>query len=372
MDPRDILMSEETLFKNEEVFTPHHIPEDFIHRDDQLKEISLSLKPGLRGVNPINTLVHGPPGTGKTTAVKYLFNQVSEMTGKIVTVYVNCEDNNTRFSIFSKIHEAVYGHSPPDTGKPLNTVKEKIFKKLEREGKSLCVALDEIDLLFLNKTVDKLLIDLLKAHSTYGYDKVGVIGIMIDESVMRKLEAKTISVFNPVRVYFPPYDTGEVADILGRRVKYGLYDDVISKDHVEYIAGKTSAVGDLRVGIDLIRRSALLAERDAARKVTKEHIDEAYQNDSRNMQLKETIKTLDDNEKRLLSVIMSLDGEKSGKIYDDMRGHTGVGIKKYNEIIKKLEHYKLIDTVAADGRGQTRHIRLRNPPEEVGKALEAV
>jgi cell division control protein 6 len=74
MKPQDLLMDEETLFRNEEVFTPSYVPEDFIHRDDQLKEISLSLKPGLRGVNPVNTLIHGPPGTGKTTAVKYLLN----------------------------------------------------------------------------------------------------------------------------------------------------------------------------------------------------------------------------------------------------------------------------------------------------------
>ncbi|MFH1403096.1 MAG: ORC1-type DNA replication protein [Candidatus Altiarchaeota archaeon] len=372
MRPTDILLDDETLFKSEEVFTPSYVPDDFTHRDDQLKEMSLSIKPGLRGVNPINTLIHGPPGTGKTTAMKYLFNQVNEMSGKLKTVYVNCEDNNTRFSIFSKIHEEVFGHSPPDTGKPLNTVKEKVFKKLEREGKSLCVCLDEMDLLFLNKTIDSLLIDLLKAHTTYGYDKVGVIGIMIDETIINDLEAKTMSVFNPVRVYFPPYSSSEVYDILARRVDYGLYDGVITDKLVEYIAGKTSEVGDLRVGIDLIRRSAMLAERDSERRISKQHVEEALEKDSRRVGLVETVKVLDEDERNLLELISRNDGMKSGDVYKRIKEDTGVGVRKYNDMIKKLEYYKLIDTVAAEGRGQSRYIKLRNTSEEVDAALNGI
>ena len=133
VNPRELLMDEETIFKEPQVFTPSYVPEDFKHRDGQLTEISYSLKPGLKGVNPVNTLIHGPAGTGKTTAVKIMFEEVGKTSQKLVTVYVNCMDQHTRFSVFSKIHEAVYGHSPPYTGKPLNTIKEKIFKKLERE-----------------------------------------------------------------------------------------------------------------------------------------------------------------------------------------------------------------------------------------------
>ena len=88
MEVKDILLNEETLFREETVFTPNHIPADFIHRDAELKELTLSLKPGLRGVNPINTLIYGPPGTGKTTAIRYLFRKIKETTGRLITVYV--------------------------------------------------------------------------------------------------------------------------------------------------------------------------------------------------------------------------------------------------------------------------------------------
>ncbi|MFH0863419.1 MAG: ORC1-type DNA replication protein [Candidatus Altiarchaeota archaeon] len=369
MKPRDILMDDETLFRSEEVFAPAYVPEDFIHRDDQIREISLSLKPGLRGINTVNTLVHGPPGTGKTTAVKYVFNEVRQASGKMVAVYVNCDDYNTRFSIFSRIHEEVIGHAPPDTGKPLSAVKEKVFKKLQKDGRTLVVALDEIDQLFLNNTIDAILLDLLKAHATYGYDKVGIIGILIDDRIMQSIDPKTSSVFNPVKVHFPPYSLKEARDILSTRVRFGLYDGVLSDDLLGYVVEKTVAAGDLRVGIDLIRRSALLAEKDASKKITREHVEAAYERESKNLNLKRTVAALDEPEKALLSIIAEEDCLRSGELQERLNKRTGTGVKKYNEMIAKLEHVGLIETVPLPGRGQTREIRLKHNSTDVLRSL---
>ena len=369
MKPSDILLDEETLFKSEEVFTPSYVPEDYIHRDDQLKELSLSLKPGLRGVNTVNTLLHGPPGTGKTTAVKHLFSEVNKISSKLVTVYVNCDDYNTRFGIFSRIHEAVYGHSPPDTGKPLNSVKEKIFKKLTKDNKSLVIALDEIDQLFLNKTIDKLLLDLLKAYTTYGYDKVGIIGMLIDDSVMLDLEPKISSIFNPVKIYFPSYSREEVEDILGTRIKYGFYDGVFSPKVFDYVVERTVEAGDLRVGIDLLRQSALLAERDASRKITLEHAELAFERESKSVVVKRAVSALDDLEKTLLKMIAKDNGIVSGVLTEKLKDETGTGIKKYNQLISKLEHIGLIESIAVSGRGQSRTLNLKHSPSEILKNL---
>lgn len=368
MKPSELLMDDETLFRNEEVFTPSYVPEDYMHRDDQLKEISLSIKPGLRGANPVNTLIYGPPGTGKTTAVKYIFSEVNKASSKIVTVYINCDDHNTRFGVFSRIHEVVYGHSPPDTGKPLNSVKEKVFKKLQKDGKALVVALDEVDRFFLNNTIDELLLDLLKAHTTYGYDKIGVIGIMPQDKPLAQLDPKSASVFNPVKVYFPPYSLKEVAGILKQRVDYGLYDGVLPDDLFDYIVEKTTDAGDLRVGIDLVRRSALHAEKDAARKIRREHVELAYERESRTTNLQKLIGSLDENEKTLLAIIAASDGEKSGAIYDKLKEKTGAGVKKYNQLTAKLEHVGLTESVPLPGRGQSREIRLKFNAQDV-KAL---
>ncbi len=356
MEVKDILLSEETLFRDETVFTPNYIPADFMHRDSETKELALSLKPGLRGVNPVNTLLHGPAGTGKTTAVRYLFHQIKESSGKLATVYINCEDYSTPYSIFAKIYESLYGFPPPSTGKPLEDVKERVYSRLRRDNRSLVVALDELDCLFLNRNVEAVLIDLLKAHVSYDFDRVGVTGIMINRGYMAQLSEKARSVFNPSLIHFRPYSWREVRDILEYRVRYGFYRDVVPEEVLESVVDITHEKGDLRLGIDLLRRSALLAENDSSRTIREEYLTEAF---SRISSPKARRGKLSSDEGKLLQVIEGNNNMSSGRIYELFREGTGSGIKRYNQLIKELERKKLIETEYLKGRrGRSRKVRL--------------
>ncbi len=356
MEIKDILLSEETLFRDETIFTPNHIPADFMHRDSETKELALSLKPGLRGVNPVNTLIHGPAGTGKTTAVRCLFQQIKESSGRLATTYINCEDHSTPYAIFAKLYESLYGFPPPSTGKPLEDVKERVYGKLKKEDKSLVVALDELDRLFLNKKLEAVLIDLLKAHVSYDFDRVGVIGIMINREYLAQLSEKARSVFNPSTIHFRPYLPAEVRDILEYRVRYGFYGGVVSPELLESVVELTCEKGDLRLGIDLLRRSALLAENDSSKSVTEEHLMEVF---SRISTPKARVGKLPPKGVKLLQIIEENDNMSSGRIYELFRGEIGSGIKKYNQLIKELESKKLIKTEYVKGRrGRSRNVML--------------
>ncbi len=371
--PKNILLSEETLFRDEQVFTPSYMPEDFIHRDSQLKSLSINIKPGLRGLNTVNTLIYGPPGTGKTTAVKHIFNEIRKTSDKLLPVYVNCEDSDTQFSVFSRIHEAVFGHTPPDTGKPLESVKEKVFNKLNKTGKSIVVALDELDRLFLNKCADEVILDLLKSHSTYGYDKTGVIGIMIDDRHLAGLDMKTRSVYNPSKILFQPYSRQETYEILENRVKYGLYPNVASKQLLEYVVDKTMTQGDIRLGIQLLRKSAYLAEGDSSRTIKQTHVDAAFDGEYRVFALKQTLSSLTEDEKKLLKLLAESGETSSARIYGLFNTKTEISLKKYSEIVNKLEHYKMVDTSYSKGaRGRSRNILLRYEPQDVLTLLENI
>jgi len=260
----------------------------------------------------------------------------------------------------------VLGTSPPDTGKPIDAIKEKIFKKLEKDGKTLVVALDELDHLFAEKNAGKVLVDLLKSHATYGFDRVGVIGIMIDENHMSQLDEKTRSVYNPQRVYYPAYDAGEIEEILSERVKHGFYPDVLVKNVLEDVVEKTLEAGDLRVGIDVLRRAGYIAESKASRKISIEHVCQAYEKGSRSLNMKNTIKTLSDDERNLLKFLAESRVQNSGRAYETYREKTKTGIKKYNQMIAKLEHLRIIDTKYVAGvKGRSRNITLRYDPKEI-------
>ncbi|MCK4491585.1 MAG: AAA family ATPase, partial [Candidatus Altiarchaeales archaeon] len=334
---------------------PTYVPEDFSHRDSQIRELTYSLKPGLRGVNPLNVLLHGPPATGKTTAVKFLFRKVRETSGKLIPVYVNCEDSSTPYAIFSRIYEEIYGVSPPSTGKPLGYLKERIFHKLKRDDKSLAVALDEVDRLFLNKTVDEVLISLLKAHSTYGYGRVGVVGVMLRDDRLTLLDEKTRSVFNPARIYFKPYSRGEIRDILSKRVEYGFYGEVVSTDVLSKVVDLTLKGGDLRLGIDLLRRSAMIAEGEASKIMEENHVEEAFSK----IKTKEIPEKLSEEKIMLLKTVKEAEDKTSGKIYNEFNRKTGIGIKKYNKLIKELEYEGILESEYKKGRGRSRVLRIK-------------
>ena len=76
MPSRDILLAEETLFRDDTIFNPDHIPDQFRFRDGQIKEMSYALKPALREGRPGNAFLIGPPATGKTTAVRLVFDEL--------------------------------------------------------------------------------------------------------------------------------------------------------------------------------------------------------------------------------------------------------------------------------------------------------
>ena len=59
----------------------------------------------------------------------------------------------------------------------------------------------------------------------------------------------------------------------------------------------------------------------------------------------------------MLRIISESSDHGSGFIYKKFRGESGIGITKYNELIKKLKHKKLIKAEYVKGkRGRCRDI----------------
>ncbi len=74
----NILMGEETLFKDITVFNPDFVPENYLHRESQMEALALCLRPALKGGKPVNSVVVGSPATGKTTAIHKIFEIVAK------------------------------------------------------------------------------------------------------------------------------------------------------------------------------------------------------------------------------------------------------------------------------------------------------
>ncbi|MGA2933689.1 MAG: ORC1-type DNA replication protein [Methanomicrobiales archaeon] len=369
---KSLLMWDETLFREPEVFELDYVPEQFQHREDQVKELAFQVRPGLKGARPLNTVCRGLPGTGKTTSVKKLFTEIEETTKKLIPVYVNCQIDNTKFAIFSQIYRKLAGHLPPASGTSFKQVFDAITRIMQKEDAVLLVCLDDANYLLYENEMNRVLYTLLRSHEAYPGTRIGVILIISDMNVdlIQAVDARVASVFRPTEVYFPPYKEEEVSGILRDRVNQGLYPNVLPDPMFRLVVEQTMKSGDLRVGIDLLKRATLNAEKVARRIIERDDICRAYEV-SKYLHLAFTVKTLKEEEKELLKEVAELSsGEKemnAGEVYRSLKEKESLGYTRFYEMVKKLDAMRLVNLSYRDGRGRTRLISLRYDP---GRVLE--
>jgi len=370
---KNLRMWDETLFRDPEVFEIDHVPEQFNHRDAQIRELAFQVRPGMRGARPLNTICRGLPGTGKTTSVRKILADIEEATKKLVPVYINCQIDNTRFAIFSQIYRRVTGNPPPASGTSFKQVFDAIARVLQREEQVLLVALDDANYLLYENEINQVLYPLLRSHEAYPGVRTGVIAIVSDMSVtlQSEVDARVASVFRPTEIYFPPYSEEEVHGILEERVLQGLYPNVLRPETLDLVVEQTMKSGDLRVGIDLLKRAALNAEMEARRSVEREDICKAYEV-SRYLHLAFSLRALKAEEREVLAGIaeMSASDDKemnAGDVYRFVKEQVGISYTKFYEMIQKFDSMRLLNLHYRQGRGRTRLISLRYDP---GRVLE--
>jgi cell division control protein 6 len=367
-DSEDMLAWDESVFRNEHVFEIDYVPETFLHRDSQMETLKYALKPAVRGSRPLNVIAQGPPGTGKTTAVQILFDELRAQT-EIKAVRVNCQVNSTRYSVFSRLFEGVFDYEPPSSGISFKKLFSQVTDRLVEDDEVLVVALDDVNYLFYESEASETLYSLLRAHEERGGAKIGVIVISSDLEldIIEALDGRVQSVFRPEDVYFSNYDEPAIADILRERVERGFHDDAITAPVLDRVAELTAEQGgDLRVGIDLLRRAGLNAEMRASRTVETQDVEEAYET-SKYIHLSRRLDELTDSEAALVEVIADHDGEQAGDIYDVFHERTDLGYTRYSEIINKIDQLDIIDATYTDvdGRGRSRELSLNYDADAV-------
>jgi cell division control protein 6 len=371
-DPEEGMLSwDESVFRDEHVFEIDYLPEQFRHRETQLQSLQYALRPAIRGSRPLNAMVRGPPGTGKTTAVQTLFSELGTQRG-VRVVRVNCQVNATRYAVFARVFEALFDYEPPSSGVSFKKLFRQVAEKLVEDEEVLVVALDDVNYLFYNDEASDTLYSLLRAHETHAGAKVGVIVVSSDLNldVIEDLDGRVQSVFRPEEVYFPVYDEPEIVDILGDRIDRGFQEGVVPNTVLDRVAELTAETGDLRVGIDLLRRAGLNAEMRASRTVTVEDVEEAY-DESKHIHLSRTLETLDESERALLSAIAENEGGQAGEVYDTFHDRTDLGYTRYSELVNKLDQAGLVEASyeSLEGRGRSRTLELAYEAEAVREQL---
>jgi len=339
----------ETLFRDESVFEPSYLPEDFLFRESQMKELRSCVLPAIKSGKPQNAFIFGRPATGKTTATKIFFAALSEETNRIVTVHVNSHIYNTHYRILGEIHKKIFGFVPPETGLPVSALYDKVFSRLEKENKSLIVALDDINF-YEAKQANEILYDFLRAYEVFPKVKTAVWCITV-RNELHRLDDKVRSTFVANTIEFLPYRKEEMKQILKARAIAGLSEGVVSDIMLEKIAGLSP---DLRHGIELLKKSAVLAENDAQTKIAERHVAEA----AKSFEAPASSSLMEDD--IVLMDMLKRKSRESGELFEEFRGATGSSYATFYRALQKLKKKSLIDISPIEKeKGRSSRISLK-------------
>lgn len=363
-------MNHQTLFKNEDVFDTEFTP-DLIHaRDTQLRQLAETLRPALRGARPVNSIIRGPPGTGKTTCVRRVFTEIEDAAPRnVIPVVINCQKIHSTNGVFTTIYKKVFRQESHIGGIPLERITDRICAALIEQEAVLLVCLDDADSIVRTHLFDDVLRSLLRLHESYPGVRTGVVATMSTPSVRlaKILDPAVLSVYQPEEIRFPPYDEDDIHLILRDRVRCGLYPDVIPPAVLDRITEITVAEGDIRTGIALLKQVATHAEAQG-RDSVEEHDLEARLREARRARVSVVIKDLLPDERAFLGEIAELMQSDPAveytlrSLYETLPNPIHSSYTTFSRRLNRLADIQAVDLVRRQIRGNSRTVRLHYDP----------
>lgn len=343
----DILMENESLFRNEDVLDFNYIPDKLIHRECEIEEIVSSIKPILNNGKPSNLFIYGNAGIGKTACVKFVFNELSENT-EIIPIYLNCWGSKTSHGLSIQLSSKL-GLAFPRKGIPTDEVIENIIVKL-RNVNGIAICFDEFDKLDEYDLIYSLLENFSK--------EICIILISNNKEALAMLDPRIISRLCARTLPFRNYTRKEVYDIIKERIKMSLVPGCIGKECIEFISEKTFERNDIRLGLSLIMHSAKIAEKESSRKIKLIHVKKAFKSLGivRNVEMNE-------NEKEIMKIIEKNNGKTVGEIFAEYKKNNGKLTQRSFRRYLNLLHKKELITLKETGkgfRGRSRIVEVRN------------
>lgn len=354
----DLTVSEKPIFKNRLVLDPDYVPSNLHHRENILHQIEEMLKPLLKGDNPYNIYIYGPPGVGKTTAVKFLFNKLEEAHSEVKAFHFDCWKST--YALLSEIYKAVSPRVPP---RSTDEVWNLLVNRLDRIEKDILIALDDVELHLTDANKNSVVWYLLKARSNIEQN-LGLILISTEEHALRHLDFKTLSRLKPHSVKFERYTCSQVFDILKERTEYAFRPGAIKNELIHEVADiVTLEGGDIRLGLEILKTCGDIAEREGTEEILHKHVTRAM----KEIKLSEIVK-LNTTAKIILKAIAEIGKEKLDvrELYDELGDMSNRTIRYW---LPSLEKSGFIELDYKKGRGRSREMELLLPTKSLKRVL---
>ena len=255
-----------SLFLNEEYFEVNYLPDQMIHREQELIMLSKIFIKLIETPFRISrkVMIHGDVGIGKTaitrTFGRMLLLSAKKRNIKIEYVHINCRIEKSNFKILNQVLRKlnipvpIRGFSPQD----LITMLQDYL--LDNEI-YLVLVLDELNHIQNFNTNFDIIYSLTRMNdSDNSKNFLSLIVIVRDITLLRNLDESTISTLQGNILTLKKYTITQIVDILNFRIDKGLKKGIIAETNVHLIADKISGSGDIRKGLNIIRNAVKITE----------------------------------------------------------------------------------------------------------------
>jgi len=264
-----------SVIKNLNILDFDYIPDELLHRDEQLSFLAQMFKPLLSNISQ-NALIKGPVGTGKTVIAKKFCKSLTTLARKkgknIEYVHINCRKRSSDAMALLGILN-YFDPRFPDRGFSVQEMLEVLKKQLTKRNAQLLVVLDEADAL-IEKSGSNLVYNLTRFSDESSMKKIPISLILISQKdITNKLDSAALSTFKRSNILsLDKYTRNELYDIVNQRANLAFHNNTLQQDCIDLIADISAEWGDARFAIELLWKAGIAADHQHVDLVTPEHV----------------------------------------------------------------------------------------------------
>ncbi len=319
-------MVDSLIFKDRRRLSPRYVPKLLPHRERQMNFLMSLYEDAIRDISEVYLQVCqlvGGVGTGKTcTAIRFgeiLEERASEKGIKLKHAYVNGKLETSPFTLYRSLLDAAVPGISTRSLSP-EEMLHRLLDLLEERNQYLLITVDEIGYFCKHSKKNHVIYDLTRLNEVAMGRPSKVLGVNFiarDLSFYDDLEASERSTLGRIVLEFPRYGSDQIKDILERRAEEAFKPGRVDEELLTFISELTvnpPIHGDLRVGLDLLLYSGILAENQGNDRVMPDHVRFVHSQTYPSI-TSEDVLLLDDAGKMVLwGVVRALQAEKTSYV----------------------------------------------------------
>lgn len=262
-----------SVFKQASSLDFSYVPDKLFCRDEPIKSLIFNYRHILEEEErppSINCVLLGRGGIGKTVTVRYfgkMFKNVAlEKDVNLFVEYYNCINFRSKSKIIRELlskytHGSGRGFSDDESLK-------LILTKLINEKAYMLLIIDEVHLLKPDEVLA-----LLDIAETFGHQnaKLSILLISRNRDWMRIENERILSRLNQ-KIKLKPYNYEESFQILKYRAEIAFKEDVLDDNLLEMVSQIVAEHKNLRHGIEIFRKSGLVADKEGKDRISADMI----------------------------------------------------------------------------------------------------